>query len=365
MPVRRVDLQITDVLACRHQGIDDLARAGRRETPVGGERHDAVVGCDVGQGRGQVAAIGRRRVEVIQRLGHQQVGVGVEAARELFALIAQVALDLEFDAVEVVIELVALELPAKLFPHRVVGQVGDMPDHTRQHQATLGDHALVLERAAVEFGVGEDGLARHFVEGNVLGRQLWCRGDIDAVAHAVGVGHGPLQGLHAAEAAADNGRPLPDAQAIGKACLAVYPVFNGQYREIGAIRLAGGGVDAAGAGAAVAATEVVQADHEETVGVDRLARADAAVPPAGLAVGGGVVAGRVVMARQGMADQHSIACAGIQAAICLVDQLVAGQRTATGQGQRFIEPGCLRCNQTDGIFGKDSGHRPCSRLTEA
>src|SRR5690606_41245864 len=64
------------------------------------------------QGPGQVAAVGGRRVEVVQRLGHQQVGVGVEAPGELLALVAQVALDLELDAVEVVVELDGLQLAA-------------------------------------------------------------------------------------------------------------------------------------------------------------------------------------------------------------------------------------------------------------
>jgi hypothetical protein len=38
-----------------------------------------------------------RRVEVVQRARDQQVGVGVEVIAELVALVAQVALDLEFD----------------------------------------------------------------------------------------------------------------------------------------------------------------------------------------------------------------------------------------------------------------------------
>jgi hypothetical protein len=91
-----------------------------------------------------------------------------------------------------------------------------VPDHPRQHQAALGDHALFLERTAMEVRVGEDGLARHFVEGDVLRRQLGCRGDGQAVAHAVRVGDGPLQRLHAAQAAADHGGPLADAQASAR-----------------------------------------------------------------------------------------------------------------------------------------------------
>ena len=78
-----------------------------------------------------------------------------------------------------------------------------------------------------------------------------------------------------------------------------------------------------------------------------------------------MIACGMMMAGERMADQHGIAGGAVEGAIGLVDQLVAGQRTATGQRQRLIEPGNLRCYQTNGIFGKDSGHRPCSRLTEA
>jgi hypothetical protein len=47
--------------------------------------------------RREVAAEGARRVEVVERAGDQQVGVGVEVLAELLALVAQVALDLELD----------------------------------------------------------------------------------------------------------------------------------------------------------------------------------------------------------------------------------------------------------------------------
>ena len=41
MALRSVDLQVADVFFGGHQGIHKLARAGGRETPVGGERHHA------------------------------------------------------------------------------------------------------------------------------------------------------------------------------------------------------------------------------------------------------------------------------------------------------------------------------------
>ncbi|MNF48656.1 hypothetical protein D3C84_299080 [compost metagenome] len=213
----------------------------------------------------------------------------------------------------------------------------------------------------MEFGVGEDRLARHFVEGDVLRRQFGGRGNRQAVADAIGVGDAPLHRLHAAQAATDDGSPLRDADAVRQARLAVDPVFHGQHREVGTEWLAGVGVGAARAGGAVAAAKVVQADNEEFVGVDRLAGAYAAVPPTGLAVVRAVETRGVMMAGQGVTDQHGVARRGVQRAVGFVNQVIRWERTAAGQGQGFTEVRHLRRHQTNRIGGKGSWHRPCSR----
>jgi len=151
------------------------------------------------------------------------------------------------------------------------------------------------------------------------------------MADALRIADRPLQCLHAAQAAADNRRPLLDAEYVGQSRLAVYPVLDGQYREAGAIALAGRRVDAGGAGRAVAATQVVQADHKKAVGIDRLAGADAVIPPAGLAFIDAVIAGGVVVPGQGVTDQYRVAGAGVQFTVGLVDQFVTRQLLATGQ----------------------------------
>ncbi|MNM41450.1 hypothetical protein D3C81_522660 [compost metagenome] len=360
MALRRVDLQVADVLARGHQRVHQFPRTGRGEAPVGGERHHAEFCGGAGEGFRQVIVEIGRRVEVVQGLGHQQISVGVETPRELFTLITQVAFDLELDAVEVVIELLALQATAEFLAHGIVGQVSDVPDHPCQHQPALGDHALFLERAAVELGVGEDRLTRHFVEGDVLRRQLRRRGDGQAMADAVRVSDAPLHRLHAAEAAADHGRELGDAETVRQTRLTVHPVFHGQYRKVGAERLAGVRVDTARAGGTVAAAEVVQADHEELAGVDRLAGTDAAVPPTGFAVVGAVVAGGVVVTGQGVADQHGVARRGVERAVGFVDQVIGRERATAGQRQGFAEVRHLRRHQTNRIGGKGSWHRPCS-----
>ena len=72
---------------------------------------------------------------------------------------------------------------------------------------------MLVEMAAVEIGVGDDGAAGDLVEGDVLGGEVGRAGHHDGVTHALGVLQGPGQRLHAAEAAAHHGRQRLDAQA--------------------------------------------------------------------------------------------------------------------------------------------------------
>ena len=63
------------------------------------------------------------------------------------------------------------------------------------------------------------------------------------MAYFIGVIKRPLQGLHAAQAAADNGRELLNTQMLGQLCLCFDPVFNGDDREIRAVMFACSGVN--------------------------------------------------------------------------------------------------------------------------
>jgi hypothetical protein len=94
---------------------------------------------------------------------------------------------------------------------------------------------LFVEMPAMEVGVGDDGTARHLVEGDVLGGEVGRAGDHDGVAHTVRVLQRPGQRLHAAKRAAHDGGQRLDAQRVEQAGLGVDPVFHGDDRKVGAI----------------------------------------------------------------------------------------------------------------------------------
>ena len=58
--------------------------------------------------------------------------------------------------------------------------------------------------------------------------------------------------------------------------------------------------------------ENIGADDEKTVGIDRFARADHVVPPAGAVRRSPETAGHMGVAGKGMEDEHRIAAFGVQ-----------------------------------------------------
>src|SRR4029078_10430638 len=55
--VRRLDLGIAHRMLVVEKRLDDLARACRREAPVGGEAHQLEAAARLGEGGGEVAAV--------------------------------------------------------------------------------------------------------------------------------------------------------------------------------------------------------------------------------------------------------------------------------------------------------------------
>jgi hypothetical protein len=104
--VRRVDLGVADAMRLSTSALTiSRERAGEKRQSVVKLTSRKRFSPRAGEGARQVAAVLARRVEVVERARDQQVGVGVEVAAELVALVAQVALDLELDLLRAVAEL--------------------------------------------------------------------------------------------------------------------------------------------------------------------------------------------------------------------------------------------------------------------
>ncbi|MPN14626.1 hypothetical protein SDC9_161953 [bioreactor metagenome] len=222
-----------------------------------------------------------------------------------------------------------------------------MTQHACQTQTAHRAGIVLVIVAAVEIGVGQDGLACDFIEGDVLCGQLGGRCDDRSMADAFRVLQRPRQGLHATQAAADHRGKALDAEQVGEAGLGVYPVFDGDEGEGCAPRLAGGRIDRDGARGSVTAAEVVDADDEELARIERLARAHQIVPPANVVGRVGVAAGDVVRTGQCMAHQYRVAARGIEGTVGFVDQVVARQYAAAAQWQRRGEMRCLWRHDAD------------------
>src|SRR5690606_7948410 len=118
-------------------------------------------------------------------------------------------------------------------------------------------------------------------------------------------------------------------------------VLDAQLGKLQPPGLAGGGVYRSGAAAALAAAQRVHADHEPAIGVDRLARAEHGLPPAGLGIlrmAGGVGAGR-----KAGEDEDGVVAGGVEPAPGLVGHAAAAQLAAAleheGRGQFDVTGG--------------------------
>ena len=78
-------------------------RTLRREAPVGTEAGNKEFGLHILHGAREVVAVICGRVEVVKRLGHQQISVGIKAADKLVALIAKIRFHFKFNTVAVLI----------------------------------------------------------------------------------------------------------------------------------------------------------------------------------------------------------------------------------------------------------------------
>jgi hypothetical protein len=138
-------------------------------------------------------------------------------------------------------------------------------------------------------------------------------------------------------------QPL-DAEIVEQAHLRVDHVGEGDAREVRSPELAGVGPRRGGATRSVAASQIVGADHEETVGVDHAARADKELPPtlAALLVpaladagDGGIPTGGVLAAGERVEDQDRVVARRRERAVGLVGERHRAERLAGAQAQRI------------------------------
>ena len=164
------------------------------------------------------------------------------------------------------------------------------------------------------------------MEGDVLRGVTRGAGDRHGREHAVLIGRGPFEHLHAAHRAAEHAEHHGNAEMIEQPRLRPHHVGDGDDGKIEPVGAAGCGIDRARPGRAHAAADHVGAEHEIAVGIDRLAGADHGLPPAGLA-GDGMDVGDMLVAGQRMADEHEVRLVGVERAVGLIGD---------GEGREFL-----------------------------
>ena len=104
----------------------------------------------------------------------------------------------------------------------------------------------------------------------------------------------PLHGLHAAERASDDGQPAIDTEHVRQTRLCLHPIANSHDGKIRAKPFSILRIVAHRPGTAMAAAQIIEADHEKSVGVDDFTWADQIVPPTRALIARVVARGMVV-----------------------------------------------------------------------
>ena len=347
-----VQLGVACPLAGAQQREGDVAVLFRREEPVAGEPDDERLGLHRGEGLLQRALAGH--VEGINCPRDVQVAVRVEAIDEALTLVAQVALDLEFEAREAGRGARALSggrpgrfvrrgfrrrrrgaggrrdrapPPAELAVEAGVAEVRDVRHHARDGEADART-AVTRVVAAVPARVLQDGLSPDLVEGNALSALPRGRGHGDHAPDEARVLDGPLECLHSTHGAADDRVQGRDSEGLQPPVLCPHHVPDRHAGKRDPVGAAGGRVDRSRPTGTLAAPDDVGAENEVAVRVDRLARPDQIVPPARFTVAQTVNARAVVVAAQRVANQDRVVARGVEPAIGLVAERVPRQHLA-------------------------------------
>ena len=195
-----------------------------------------------------------------------------------------------------------------------------------------GNAAVLVVPAAVPVRIAGEPLLQRREATETAGRARRGDGSGDA-SHESREGCGPLERLEAAHRWADHGDKAFQSERIDQQLLAGHHVTQrdlGERRAVGFPRLR---IDRVRARAAVRGAECVHRHDEELVGVDRLARSDQPVEPAGGTLGHTaplfarrVLAGGVMARGVAVHDQNTVVFRCIQCAVGFVGKLDHGQR---------------------------------------
>lgn len=186
-----------------NQCLDQFVRTFGRETPVGAEAGDKEFCLHILHGASQAVAEIRRRIEIVQSFGHQQICISIKPPDEFVALIAEIGFYFKFNAIAVLIA-VGTQIASEFFAQTVFGKIRNVSHHTGNPQTARGNGVVAAVMSFIEIGVGQNRLTCYIIKRDILRGQFRRRRNHQGVAHTFGIGNRPLQSLHAAQAAADS-----------------------------------------------------------------------------------------------------------------------------------------------------------------
>ncbi len=153
--------------------------------------------------------------------------------------------------------------------------------------------------------------------------------DGDGAGDALGVEDGPLEDHHAADGCADDELEAGDAEVVDELDLGVDDVADADEGEGGAVELAGGGVDGAGAGGTVTGAEDVDADDAVAGEIEQaeVAGEEELRPPVANPGGAG----------EGVTDEDGVVARGVELAVDGIMQRGVDEDFAALEGENFVD----------------------------
>ena len=331
MPFHRVNALVTRINPVFEQLAVEAGDIARGETAVrvDGEEHEAnAVLCEQFEGFIYAAQPGEGgQVIPCPEVDDADVSIGIVPLGKLGALVQHVAFGVALGHVPGEHALAVGDSLSGAFFQSALVHKELVGNHARQGQASAWRVAQRVTAFAVG-GVQLDG--ENLLKGIELMFDGWLisGADDDDIFDTCGVDSGQGEREHAAQAGANNGKTF-DAKVVKHLNLRARLVVCIDERETASPRLAIRR-KGAGAAAAVAAAQVVDADDEVFISIQRFTRANHAIPPAFIVFGLPKIAGLrqgiivpvgVVTAGQRMEEQDGIALIGIQRAVCLIGKL--------------------------------------------